>query len=61
MLHQYEESMKKSISLYEELRKNTIQIQKDIDRTQSESITFQNKEFKEKIKNILMCYSYEDP
>ena len=34
---------------------------KDIDRTQSDSLTFQNPIFKEKMKNILMCYGYEDP
>lgn len=24
-------------------------------------MTFQNREFKDKIRNILRCYSYEDP
>lgn len=48
-------------SLYDELKKNNIQIEKDIARTQSECLTFQNPQFKNKIKNILMCYGYEDP
>ena len=51
----------KSSNFYEELKKSKIQIMKDIDRTQSESLTFQNPAFKEKMKNILMCYGYEDP
>lgn len=36
------------------------QILKDIDRTQSESSTFQNTVFKERQRNILMCYATED-
>ena len=37
-----------------------IQIKKDIDRTQSESSTFQNDVFKERQFKILMSYALED-
>ena len=37
-----------------------IQIKKDINRTQSESLTFQNQVFQERMINILMAYGYED-
>lgn len=43
--------------MQEESKKNLKQIIKDIDRTQSESTTFQNTVFKEKQKKILMCYA----
>jgi hypothetical protein len=41
----------------EEGRKNLKQILKDIDRTQSDSATFQNPVFKEKQRKILMSYA----
>lgn len=43
-----------------ETGKNLKQVMKDVDRTQSESATFQNAVFKERLKKILMCYACED-
>lgn len=37
------------------------QILKDVDRTHSESDTFQNIAFKDRQKRVLMCYATEDP
>lgn len=58
--HLSQKTIKNVVSKYEELHKNFIQIKKDINRTQSDCLTFQNKDFQDKMINILMCYGYED-